>query len=396
MAGSGGSGGGSVGGGGSSGGGGFGGGNFGGNHFHDSGYMHTPGHSGTRRGRPGKFPIGIIIIIIIIFGEIFLSNDFDNSIFSSNITINQEVSEEIYDKDYEDYTIVYKDGLSSKLCIPIDEYITDETSDSSYSEEDTNLYYALKEFYTKTGIQPHVYFIDYTYDDLYDYSLDLYYDLFEDEGHLLLCFACDGYDYTYQLIIGDDTQEILDYDGLETLNTNIEDKMYEAEEGSYYGIMECLSDVFIESAEEIMAQVVPIENEGETAYVSLNPSDDVSDTTSPTESVSQESTSQVVTEDFIDDFIENEFGNTDDEDDFLNGVFSAIKESGTNSNMFHIVLLAIALILFTVIAVIISKKHNNYEPDTFETGEKSNQDFDDYFNNYDSNSENSEDDQDYE
>lgn len=387
MAGSGGSGGGSVGGssgGGFSGGsGGFSGGPTGFNNFNnnDNFYHSNHNHNG---GRKGGFPFGFIIFIIIVIGSSFLGMIDDNSIFIDTETETYYVSEDYNDEEDFSYETIQKEPLSSDLCDATYDYITDSTTDGYFSEAEEAAVDGFEEFYDLTGIEPHIYLADYEYYRdiaLLNQALDCYYNLFDDEGHLLIYFLCDGYDYSYQIIIGDDTADILDDSALSVLNDNIGYYMDIASTDSPEDILDSLNQALSDSANDIMTYEVSVE-ENSTQEVSSK--------------VDSSEVEVTETDDPLDNFIESEFGNTDDEDDFLNGVFNAVKESGTNSNVFLIVLLVIALILFTVIAITLSKKHNNYEPDTFENSKKSNQNIDDYYCNYDSNSEDFEDDQDYE
>ena len=363
MAGSGGSGGGSVGGGFS---GGFSGGGFHGGFGHTT-IINRPRYSGPggggNNGNGSNNPlirIGFYIFIGIIALSVFAIADtaVEDDYYFSDDLYGEVVSLSPYEDDEVNYLITEKLPLDAEYCIPTGRYITDSTQDGEFGRIDGPLESELIGFYEKTGIEPHVYFFDYPFDGyLYDTALNLYYELFEDEGHLLLALACDSFDYEYEIIIGDDTLEILNEDALAYLNDNINNEMYSADYGYYDSVMDGLCNAFSMTAEKIMFDYVYIgDSNGED--VSEEPVTDdgpVSDVPPTTE------------KDALEEFIENEFGSheTTDEIDEIFGKIESAMETVSITGVLAILAVFVVFGGAIIAAIVISRKRNNYEPDVF-------------------------------
>lgn len=369
MAGSGGSGGGSVGGGGFSGGG------FSSGGFHSGGFRHSTfvnsthhstsdGGGSNNNGSGSNNPlikigfyivIGIIALSVFSIGELSLSDDDDyyfDDLYEEVITMSP------YEADPDSYILTEKIPLDAEYCIPTGVYITDTTEDGEFQRIDGPLEKELIKFYEKTGIEPHVYFFDYPFDGfLYETAIDLYYELFEDEGHLLLALACDSFDYEYEIIVGDDTREILHEDALTYLNDNINSEMFDAEYGAYDSVMEGLCNAFSVTAEKIMYEYTYIgdifDEDFSEEYIPDN--EQVSDVPDTTE------------KDVFEDFIENEFGShetTDEIDEIFNKIEGAMENISVSGALTFIVIFFVFGVAI-IAAIVISRKRNNYEPDSF-------------------------------
>jgi len=145
---------------------------------------------------------------------------------------------------------------STKQRTPMDpQYITvtnEWFTDKIGAIENRELFLAgLKEFYSKTGIQPYVYFTDSigSYNDIEKYAYDLYLDLFKDEGHLLMVFVRGDND-EWQLMIGDNASSVMDDEACKILldYTNY----YYHSSGSF---SQGFSDIFSSAADRIMGGV---------------------------------------------------------------------------------------------------------------------------------------------
>lgn len=386
MAGSGGSGGGSVGGGGFSGGGGFHGGGFHGGFHHGSFINHT-GFNGTNHTRNtrtvkpgGRFPIFLIVVLIFVAFSFIGEANIDDDDYYFNEYMSEIVSVP-YEEDPDSYEVIKKEPLSKEYCTHIGSYITDGTDNKDYTDIDNKLEQSLKKFYEATGIESHIYFLDYYYDgDLYEIALEKYYELFDDEGHLLLAFACDSFDYEYEIIIGDDTWEVLGDNALQALNDNIYNEMYEAERGSFDSIADALSEAFDYSLDTVMLEYIYIGNVVESVPLE-DPSEDAE--TPSLEAVPDDYEQAPITDispattekDKLEQFIEDEFGSHETTDE-LDELFDKILTSMENISLSGVLIGILILLLFggAIIAVIIvSRKRNNYEPDTFSSNK-----FDDF------------------
>lgn len=115
-----------------------------------------------------------------------------------------------------------RDKLERNLVNVSQEWYTDEIGWIDYESE---LISGMKTFYSKTGIQPYLYLVDSkgTMDEseMVLFANETYDKLFTDEGHILLCyFSCKNdseeiIEGDLQLIIGKDTEQIMDGDALD-------------------------------------------------------------------------------------------------------------------------------------------------------------------------------------
>lgn len=142
--------------------------------------------------------------------------------------------------------------------VPLDKSAVHETAyytdDLGWIEDPQTLESGLSYFYSMTGIQPHIYLtdVDYSTDD----GIDLYYDLFDDEGHFLFILygviGNDNYENWYVTpILGDDAADAMD-PYLDTFWDQY-DENYENQELS---AEEVLSRTFRETADEISQYIV--------------------------------------------------------------------------------------------------------------------------------------------
>lgn len=392
MARSGGSGGGSVGGGGFSGG--FGGG------FHSGGFGHAhlingPRYSssgGSNNGNNGNtenplYKIGFYLVIGIIALCVFAIPE--NTLSDYDYYDDYEIVSTVpsYEEEPDSYIINEKSPLDAEYCTPTGVYVTDATDSKEYDGITDNLVSSLRAFYKLTGIEAHVYLLDYYYDgDLYEIAFDKYYELFDDEGHVLLALACDSFDYEYELIVGDEVWNQFS-DELDLFNIAIEEKMFDAEYGSYDEIADGLAEAFDEIGESVMYDYVYIgdditDGDYSEEYVPEDDSEDESEDEFGDEQVSE--VPETTEKDAFEEFIENEFGSheTTDTIDLIFEKIESYMEDVSVSAVLTILAIVIVFSVAIIAVIIISRKRNRYEPDTY--GRNAFDDYDKKFGRKDS------------
>lgn len=128
------------------------------------------------------------------------------------------------------------------------------TDTLSWIRQPDRLISGMREFYQKTGVQPHLYIVDSIDGDSYPtnekvekWANEKYDELFEDEAHLLLIILDNGYDYGSWVITGKETKTVID-DEARGIILNYVDRYYSSDLDDE----DMFSTVFSKSAESIM------------------------------------------------------------------------------------------------------------------------------------------------
>lgn len=105
------------------------------------------------------------------------------------------------------------------------EYYTDESGEYIY--ETTLLEEAVYTFYEKTGVPPYVYFLadDETIEsseDLEETAAELYDELFDDEDHFLILACCNGDEFFFTYLAGENASEVIDAEAISIFDDAIE------------------------------------------------------------------------------------------------------------------------------------------------------------------------------
>ena len=133
-----------------------------------------------------------------------------------------------------------REKLDRNLVNVSQEWYTDEIGWIDYESE---LISGMRTFYSKTGIQPYLYLVNskgtMDEDEMVLFANETYDKLFDDEGHILLCyFSCKNdsealIEGDLQLVMGRDTEQIMDSDALDifwdTYDYYYEDSALESE-----------------------------------------------------------------------------------------------------------------------------------------------------------------------
>lgn len=158
-----------------------------------------------------------------------------------------------------------REKLSANLVNVSTEWYTDELG---WIEYEGDLINGMKTFYNKTGIQPYLYLVDadgkMSMTEMSEFANTTYDKLFNDEGHILLCyFSCENdgvwiVEGDMELVMGDSTKSIMDSEAQkifwDTYDYYYEDSDLEIEE--FFG------KVFSVSATKIMTKTVSKKNAG--------------------------------------------------------------------------------------------------------------------------------------
>lgn len=108
-----------------------------------------------------------------------------------------------------------REKLDAADCVESSEWIDDQAGWLSNQNKVIN---GMKSFYEQTGVQPYLVIADeingtkdYTADEVESYMRDLYDELYQDDGHLILLF-CEPYENEYDpyLLVGKKAQEVVD------------------------------------------------------------------------------------------------------------------------------------------------------------------------------------------
>lgn len=108
--------------------------------------------------------------------------------------------------------------LDAEDCVESSEWIDDQAGWLSNQDKVIN---AMRSFYDQTGVQPYLVIADeingnkdYSTDDVEDYLRDLYDELYQDDGHLILLF-CEPYENEYDpyLLVGEAAAQVVDTSG---------------------------------------------------------------------------------------------------------------------------------------------------------------------------------------
>lgn len=135
------------------------------------------------------------------------------------------------------------------------EYYTDELN---WIENETVLIDGMEDFYNQTNVQPHLYLTDNldgnenpTYEELEQFSHELYDELFNDEAHsLLLFFENEAYEHvvSYHISNGSQAQVVMDQEANDILMDYLDYYYHSSMSESQY-----FSTVYQETADRIMA-----------------------------------------------------------------------------------------------------------------------------------------------
>lgn len=371
---------GNVGGGGNSGGGFSSGGGFNsdGGFHHDYNYGNSadnfPHTSHGRGRRKGFHPVFFIFVLIYIalsfFGAIFDEvDDYDDIDVSYEYV---DTDDDYGDEEYEEITIK-KEKLSAELCEKTGEYLYNK-SELDPIKQPKKLIKAFKNFAEKTGVEPVLYITDEYSDDFSSEAYNLYLDLFDDEGHMLIYFYVDpdghsfDYDYHYELVVGDEAaNSVLDFEAQNTLLNELEclgDNVEEEDDASERDYTDAFCLIMTDCVDEIMTEVEYIPK--------------VTDEADPSTSKAE------VTE------LTSSYGETKDETE-IDSSEESLTQSPTDeqptsnvSESVIVALVAVAVILLLMILIVmISKKHNNTELDEYHSDRTDNDysldDYDDQF-----------------
>ena len=271
------------GGGGSFGGGGFGGGGFGGHrgggglgggprpsgfggpphhhhHHHHHGHFWGPGWGWHRRGGwyygPGGCAVNMsaIIFLVVILFFMVLSSVFEAC---SYVVIGGSPDSQPEYADIQASTVV-RQPMPSQYLIEIDEYYYDGAGCLVSAAGQYSVEQSLKHFYAKTGVQPYLYIDDDLngnqnpdFDDVEQFMNDKYYELFEDEGHILvLYFEYSNGEYNTWYMRGNDAYDfVMDDEACEIMLDFID---YHYQNPDTYDYADLFSRSFNEAAERIM------------------------------------------------------------------------------------------------------------------------------------------------
>lgn len=144
--------------------------------------------------------------------------------------------------------------------VNLTEWYTDELG---WIEYEADLIEGMEDFYEDTGIQPHLYLVDWngsiTENEMHTFAEEAYSEFFTDEGHILVCyFSCAGDSIDYvggepYLLCGTATETIMDSEA---------QKIFWAEEGNNYEndnlyFEEYWGETFKDTGNRIMAAPIP-------------------------------------------------------------------------------------------------------------------------------------------
>lgn len=355
---------GNVGGGGNSGGGFSSGGGFNSNggFHHDYNYgnsannfPHTP-HGRGRGRRKGFHPVffifALIYVALSIFGAIFDEvDDYDDF----DVSYEYAVTDDDYDDEEYEAITIKKDKLSAELCEMTGEYLYNK-SELDPIKQPKKLIKAFKNFAEITGVEPVLFITDEYSDDFSSEAYNLYLDLFDDEGHMLIYFYVDpdgysfDYDYHYELVVGDEAaNSVLDFEAQNTLLDALEclgDNVEEEDDVSECDYTDAFCLVMTDCVDEIMTQV---------EYIPKVTDETETPTSKAEATKSTSSYEETKDETEIDSSAESLTQSPTDEQ-----LTSNVSASVT------VALVAVAVILLLMILIVmISKKHNNTELDEY-------------------------------
>lgn len=196
-------------------------------------YTNIGSYPGRRLGYSGyraSWPVTIIILVIVVIA--FLASTFGQS--SGTIT----------------KSTVDRKPLPLSQSTEV-QYFTDTLG---WISKPGTLEKGMREFYKRTGVQPHLYIVDNIAGDsspdnasVERWMSSTYDKLFSDEAHLLVLFLDNGSDYGKWLMGGTETKTVLDSEATAIIQDYID--LY------YYSDMEdgdMFSAVFLESSNRIM------------------------------------------------------------------------------------------------------------------------------------------------
>ena len=164
----------------------------------------------------------------------------------------------------------YPTKISDGECEASGVYYTD-SADLIKDESAFNA--AMKSFYEKTGAEPYLFtttealFPSSVYgtlskNSLEEFAYDKYLDLFDDEGHYMICYARanDGTEMWLEMA-GTDTTSLLDDEVFESFRQNMSTKLYNSEDKGL-AITECLlvmaDEAFVRTGSDIFIFVLAI------------------------------------------------------------------------------------------------------------------------------------------
>lgn len=190
-------------------------------------------NGGKKRG--GTFPFGLFVFPLIFLLYFVISSGVVGGIFDAVRDIfTAEPSSYDFFTDFDDLSndgdvFATRARLAESRCIPVKNTVIDENGIFSQSARES-LESALSELYKITGVQSVVMFrheinnaYDPSYGDVDEFMRQSYFDLFDDEGHVLFLFVLDNFDnYTSWYICGDDTAGIFDEADAQTVLNDID------------------------------------------------------------------------------------------------------------------------------------------------------------------------------
>lgn len=192
------------------------------------------------------------IIFIIVFSMIFFLSIFDSC---SYVTIGTSP-----EPDYGGIThsTVVRQPMPSQYLVEIDECYYDGPGVIESAAGQFSLENSLKHFHEKTGVQPYLYIANELYGDsspdfdaVEKFMNDKYYELFSDEGHILvLYFEYESGEYNTWYMVGNDAGDlVLDEEACEILLDYI-DHYYKSSDTADYA--DLFTSAFHDAADRIM------------------------------------------------------------------------------------------------------------------------------------------------
>lgn len=216
--------------------------------FGGGGFWGRPFFGGWHGGGCGGGCLGgalgiivVLMLVVMLFGSLLTScvggpNPFGSGGVSSDAA---EASETV------------RERLSSDD-VTLTAYYTD--ADGTWIQSASTLEEGLEEFYERTGVQPYVYILPNgeitSADELAEKAVELYDELFSDEGHFLLVFCDDDEgSYIWAYAVGETASSVMDSEAIAILADELDETYYD------YDLTEeeIFSQAFSETAERIMS-----------------------------------------------------------------------------------------------------------------------------------------------
>ena len=193
------------------------------------------------------------VIFVIIFMMIFFLMIFDSC---SYVTIGSSNAQPEYSAITP--STVVRQPMPSQYLVEIDEYYYDGANCLVSAAGQYSVEQSLKNFYAKTGVQPYLYIDDDLngnsnpdFDAVEQFMYDKYYELFEDEGHILvLYFEYANGEYNTWYMCGNDSYDlVMDDEACEIMLDFID---YHYNNPDTYDYADLFSSAFNDAADRIM------------------------------------------------------------------------------------------------------------------------------------------------